>query len=592
MTKIKRLKEKSFITSKRESSQAIQEDKTKTYYNQEPQINKEQVCLKEYEQVTSELSVSEKLNLIIASIGLSSSSFTFFEKIMISMRLIPFCEKSYHSIELGGPGTGKSATYQKISPHSHLFSGEPTEASIFGDKRKKEDRGLIGINNVFAMDEIAEINSVSRELATKFRTFLTDGETSRDKENSFISDASVVLLGNLKGDQEKLLDKGDKLEGIDLFEYFPEELKGNPMKDRFAYLIPGWHIKIGQSNYAKDKDFGMNSNYFSEILYQLRQKNLKVNFGSLKNRANRELQNIKSSVRGLIKLIFPNEDYTDTDLEAMVTLAEFGRKLIFGEYINIFAKKSMKIFVLKVIEEDLKIISNRDLMEIEEVYFYPNRVLIKYIDDKNFYKVALNREGKKENEKEYRAWSGNPNLREVVASINDKGDSYLYITQEYRKPNSKSKMLTNWKEELKKKPSVYLGIEDPKLKEALSEIVNYHESALLSEKNKVKMLEKEIEKMTERFNQSEEEIDEQFRKLKLEIIELTLKLEELENNRNFYGIEIPQHAGFEFRKIPKKLNTQMAFERINKLLSGDFQSENYSVDSEGNIQLINFTDNI
>ena len=65
-----------------------------------------------------------------------------------------------------------------------------------------------------------------------------------------------------------------------------------------------------------------------------------------------------------------------------------------------FFNNDVKKFVLKFIEEDIIHIANKTLNEIDKVYFYENRLHLKFFDEDKIYKIPLNKFGRIENEQE------------------------------------------------------------------------------------------------------------------------------------------------------------------------------------------------
>ena len=64
------------------------------------------------------------VNLLMRSMGYEPSHpyFTWRRKLHYILRLLPFVEKNFNSVELGPRGTGKSFVYQQMSPYCHLLN--------------------------------------------------------------------------------------------------------------------------------------------------------------------------------------------------------------------------------------------------------------------------------------------------------------------------------------------------------------------------------------------------------------------------------------------------------------------------------------
>lgn len=65
------------------------------------------------------------LDLLMRSMGYEPNHpyYTKKRKFHYMLRLLPFVEKNFNSVELGPRGTGKSFVYQQMSPYCHLVSG-------------------------------------------------------------------------------------------------------------------------------------------------------------------------------------------------------------------------------------------------------------------------------------------------------------------------------------------------------------------------------------------------------------------------------------------------------------------------------------
>jgi len=77
-------------------------------------------------------SLAEWLDFLLRSIGLEPAALTDRAKKVALLRMVPFVERNYNTVELGPRGTGKSHLFQQISPYAHLLSGgKATVAKMF-----------------------------------------------------------------------------------------------------------------------------------------------------------------------------------------------------------------------------------------------------------------------------------------------------------------------------------------------------------------------------------------------------------------------------------------------------------------------------
>jgi ATP-dependent Lon protease len=76
-----------------------------------------------YIEARGQFLIEEWVDLLVQSIGFNPVQFSLRNKLLLLMRLVPYCERNYNMIELGPKGTGKSHIYSDFSPHGILISG-------------------------------------------------------------------------------------------------------------------------------------------------------------------------------------------------------------------------------------------------------------------------------------------------------------------------------------------------------------------------------------------------------------------------------------------------------------------------------------
>ena len=105
------------------------------------------------------------LDLLMRSMGYEPSHpyYTQRRKLHYMLRLVPFVEKNFNSVELGPRGTGKSFVYQQLSPYCHLVSGGQTTTAQMFVNLSTGQRGLVALWDVVAFDEAAGIQFHGQE---------------------------------------------------------------------------------------------------------------------------------------------------------------------------------------------------------------------------------------------------------------------------------------------------------------------------------------------------------------------------------------------------------------------------------------------
>lgn len=503
-----------FSTNKYSIAQRIQLDRLSTYYDLEDSIEAD-FSLNDWKELTKNYTVSERVNLILRTFGYEPFNLSFVEKLILLVRIIPFCQKSFNFIELGDKSTGKSSTYQKFSREAYCPTGSLTESKLFGDAKSKSDSGILNNYKVVVFDEISEGSSISPELATKLRSFLADGNTGRNGVN-IMNSVSTGFVGNLKDDQLNLLTNPSYK--TDLFSFFPEAFRQSPFKDRISFVIPGWHLKFEQFHYLKESsNKALNINYFMHILNLLREVSLEIKTIANPKDTVRSTSHYNSTLEGFIKLIYPNKDYTEFELNAMKHISLFGRSFLTNDPFKFF-NNDVKKFVLKFIEEDIVHIANKTLNKVDKVYFYENRLHLKFFDEDKIYKIPLNRFGRIENEQE----------NELYLHLKEDEKKYFipilkseknYIVQKYSAPFSEHMLFKDWKDVFNAPIKLNLPEDFKGLESTLNSILKHQEAQIELLKQVIKEQSKTIRELQNEVHTYNHNLEDYLRKIKLDLLE-------------------------------------------------------------------------
>src|SRR5947209_15055843 len=150
--------------------------------------------LEEYRQGRARFTSDQWVDFLIRSIGLEPTQFDRRLKLLILVRLIPLCESNYNLVELGPRGTGKSYGYQELSPYAILMTGPTTVANLFYNMTSGKI-GLVGLWDAVGFDEVADLQSMPKEVITTLKTYCESGSFARGKE-SLSGQASIAMFGN------------------------------------------------------------------------------------------------------------------------------------------------------------------------------------------------------------------------------------------------------------------------------------------------------------------------------------------------------------------------------------------------------------
>ena len=272
----------------------------------------------EVKTARTNFSDEEWIDLVLRSTGMEPSQFDKRVKWLHLARMIPLIENNYNLCELGPRGTGKSHIYKEISPNSILISGgQTTVANLFYNMGNKTV-GLVGMWDCVAFDEVAGIKFKDQDGVQIMKDYMASGSFARGKEekNAY---ASMVFVGNINQSVDVILKTSH------LFEPFPEAM-GNDTAflDRMHCYIPGWEIPKYRPQYFTD-GFGFITDYFSEVMRELRKISyadaIEKYFKLGSNLNQRDVIAVKKTVSGLVKLIYPDGQFTKENVEEILRFA-------------------------------------------------------------------------------------------------------------------------------------------------------------------------------------------------------------------------------------------------------------------------------
>ncbi|MFZ2874998.1 MAG: protease Lon-related BREX system protein BrxL [Phycisphaerales bacterium] len=260
-------------------------------------------------------SEGEWIDVLLRSTGMEPTNFTDRVKWHLLVRMVPLVENNFNVCELGPKGTGKSHIYKEISPNSILVSGGQTTVANLFYNMSRRTVGLVGLWDVVAFDEVAGISFADKDGVQIMKDYMASGSFVRGRD-PISANASMVFVGNIS--QVDTLVKTSHL-----LAPFPEAMIDSAFFDRFHAYIPGWEIPKMRPEFFTNQ-FGLIVDYLAEFMREMRKRN----FGDAINKffkLGRDLNQrdtiaIKHTVSGLLKLLYPHEDY---DKEAVRRCLEY-----------------------------------------------------------------------------------------------------------------------------------------------------------------------------------------------------------------------------------------------------------------------------
>ena len=294
------------------------------------------------------------IDVLLRSTGMEPTNFPERVKWHLLARMIPLIENNYNLAELGPRGTGKSHIYKEISPNSLLISGgQTTVANLFYNLARRQV-GLVGLWDVVAFDEVAGIAFKDPDGVQIMKDYMASGSFARGRDaiNAY---ASMVFVGNINQSVDTLVKTRH------LFAPFPEPMIDSAFFDRFHAYVPGWEIPKMRPEFFTNQ-YGLIVDYLAEWLREMRKRN----FGDAINKyfkLGRDLNQrdtiaVKHTVSGLLKLLYPNEEY---DKEAVRRCLEYALE------------------VRRRVKEQLKKIGGMEFFDVHFSYLDVERMEEKFI---------------------------------------------------------------------------------------------------------------------------------------------------------------------------------------------------------------------
>ena len=260
----------------------------------------------------------EWMDVLLRSIGMEPDELTVREKWLLILRMVPLVENNYNLCELGPRSTGKSHLFKEISPNSILVSGgQPTVANLFYNMARKQV-GLVGLWDCVAFDEVAGIRFKDKDGVQIMKDYMASGSFARGKEEKAAS-ASMVFVGNINQSVDVLLKTSS------LFDPFPPEMgTDTAFLDRIHCYLPGWEVPKFRPEHFTD-DYGFITDYLAEFIRELRKEQygdaLDRWFRLGKNLNQRDTIAVRRTVDGLLKLIYPDGEFSKEELEEVLQIA-------------------------------------------------------------------------------------------------------------------------------------------------------------------------------------------------------------------------------------------------------------------------------
>jgi ATP-dependent Lon protease len=267
-----------------------------------------------FKKARAEFSLQEWIEVMLLSMGYQPEAFTETAQIILLTRLLPLVQKSMHLIELAPKGTGKSYLFENISPKVRLISGGNVSPAVLFVNNSSGQWGLLARFSVVVLDEVQTLKfERPQEIVGGLKGFLANAKLTRGGLHEASSDCGLVLLANIALDDEQR-----PIQDL-LISELPEFLQETAFLDRLRGIIPGWKTpKLSGESFARS--IGLKSDFFGDALLALRDDlttdqyvNRKVSLSGDMVYGRNEMA-VKDIASGMMKLLFPNGEVSDSDL--------------------------------------------------------------------------------------------------------------------------------------------------------------------------------------------------------------------------------------------------------------------------------------
>ncbi len=279
-----------------------------------------------------EFSTEEWMDVLLQSMGFNPEMFSRRGKLLLLVRLIPFCERNYNLIELGPKGTGKSHIYSEFSPHGILISGgEITVAKLFVNNASGKI-GLVGYWDCVCFDEFAgKDKKVDKNLVDIMKNYMANKSFSRGIE-MLGAEASMVFMGNTRKSVPYMMKHSN------FFDELPDKYIDPAFLDRIHFYNAGWETSPLRSELFTS-GFGFIVDYLAEVLRHLRNQDFshayQKHFTLNSEITTRDRDGVQKTFSGLMKVLFPNQNSTKQEAEEILAFALEGRRRVKEQILKI-----------------------------------------------------------------------------------------------------------------------------------------------------------------------------------------------------------------------------------------------------------------
>jgi len=293
--------------------------------------------VKAFQEARDSFTFEEWLDLLMNTVGLNHERYTPEQRLIFLTRLIPLIECNVNLMEFGPRATGKTYLYRNASYYTRIFAGGNISPATLFYNIARRTLGEIGVKDAIILDEISKVKfSNPDEMVGKLKDFIESGHYERGPKRA-VSTCSIMFMGNV---QVEMREEG-YVPTEDFTYVLPQDMRDSALVDRVYGVIPGWELpKISRSAYHLSRGYGIASDYFCEVLHEMR----KLNYGHIIDRevefigdyTIRDEKSVRRVASGLLKLLVPNGSVNRSELKAIMDVAVGYRQRV-NDWLHILA---------------------------------------------------------------------------------------------------------------------------------------------------------------------------------------------------------------------------------------------------------------
>jgi ATP-dependent Lon protease len=288
----------------------------------------------------------EWMDIILNTVGLNHEQYNLRQKLIFVTRLIPLVECNINLMEFGPKQTGKTYLYRNSSYYTRIFAGGNISAATLFYNIARRELGEMAAKDAIILDEISKVKFTNPdEMIGKLKDYMESGHYERGPKRA-ASTCSLMLMGNITVEQ-----KETGYVPVEDFTYvLSKEMRDSAFIDRIHGVVPGWELpKIRMSSRHLSRGYGIASDYFCEIMHEMRKQNtahiIDQEINLTGDYTIRDEKAVKRIASGLLKLLAPNGEIDSTELKIIMDLATEYRGRV-NDWLHIispgeFAKKNL-----------------------------------------------------------------------------------------------------------------------------------------------------------------------------------------------------------------------------------------------------------